>query len=81
MREEDTSKIISYIKKANWIGHILKANCLLHDANDGQMMEIKGVGRRRKTQLLDDLRNRRYMELKEEAENRKDGKESLSIKH
>jgi hypothetical protein len=35
------------------------------------MMEVKGVGRRRK-QLLDDLRNRRrYWELKEEAEDRK----------
>jgi hypothetical protein len=32
------------------------------------MTEVKGVGRRR-TQLLDDLRNRRtYWELKEEAE-------------
>jgi hypothetical protein len=33
-------------------------------------MEVKGVGRR--TQLLDDLRNRRrYWELKEKAEDRK----------
>jgi hypothetical protein len=32
------------------------------------MMEVKGLGRRR-TQLLDDLRNgRRYWELKQEAE-------------
>ena len=59
-------------KKANWIGHILRRNCLLHDAIEGQMMEVKGVGRRRRTQLLDDLRNRRrYWELKEEAEDRK----------
>jgi hypothetical protein len=36
------------------------------------MMEEKGVGRRRTTQLLDDLRNRRrYSELKEEAEYQK----------
>jgi hypothetical protein len=35
------------------------------------MTEVKGVGRRR-TQLLDGLRNRRrYWELKEEAEDRK----------
>ena len=34
------------------------------------MMEMKGVGRRR-TELLDDLGNRRrYWELKEEAEDR-----------
>ena len=58
-------------RKANWIGHILRRNCLRHDAIDGQMTEVKGVGRRR-TQLLDDLRNRRsYWELKEEAEDRK----------
>ena len=51
----------------------------LHDAIEGQMMEVKGVGRRR-TQLLDDLRNRREdtgkMKIKEE-----DGNNSLSIKH
>ena len=58
-------------RKANWIGHILRRNCLLHDATEGQMTEEKGVGRRR-TQLLDDLRNRRrYWEFKEEAEDRK----------
>ena len=57
-------------RKTNWIGHILRRNCLLHDAIEGQITEVKGVGRRR--QLLDDLRNRRrYWELKEEAEDRK----------
>ena len=45
-------------RKANWIGHILRRNCLLHD-NEGEMTEVKGVGRRRGAQLLDDLRNRR----------------------
>ena len=34
-------------RKANGIGHILRRNCLLHDAIEGQMMEVKGVGRRR----------------------------------
>ena len=58
-------------RKANWIGHILRRNSLLHDAIEGQMTEMKGVGRRR-TRLLDDLRNRRiYWELKEEAEDRR----------
>ena len=58
-------------RKANWIDHILTRNRLLHDAIEGQMKEVKEVGRTR-TQLLDDLRNRRrYWELKEEAENRK----------
>ena len=58
------------LTKANWIGRILRRNCLFHDGIEGQMTEVKGIGRRR-TQLLDDLRNRRrYWELKEEAEDR-----------
>jgi hypothetical protein len=49
----------------------VRRNCLLPDAIEGQMTEVKGVGRRR-TQLLNDLRNRRkYWELKEEAEVKK----------
>jgi hypothetical protein len=59
-------------RKTKWIGHILRRNFLLHDVIEGQM---KGVGRRR-TQLLDDLRNRRrYWELKEEH------KEELHVFH
>ena len=45
-------------RKVNWIGHVLRKKCLLHDAIEGMMTEVKGVGRRR-TQLLGDLRNRR----------------------
>ena len=57
--------------KDNWIGHILRRNCLLHDAIEVQIKEVKRVGRRR-TQPLDDLRKiRLYWELKEEAEDRK----------
>ena len=29
-------------KKVNWIGQILTRNCLLHDALEGQMTELKG---------------------------------------
>ena len=57
-------------RKANYIGHILRRNCLLHDAIEGQMMKVKGL-ERKTTQLLDDLRNRRrYWKLKEKAEDR-----------
>ena len=28
-------------RKANWIGHILRRNCLLHDVIEGQMTEMK----------------------------------------
>jgi hypothetical protein len=45
-------------RKVNWIGHILRRNCLLHDAIVRLMTEVKGIGRRI-TQLLDDLRNNR----------------------
>ena len=45
-------------RKPKWIGHILRRNCLLRDAIEGHMTEVKGVGRRI-TQLLGDLRNRR----------------------
>ena len=66
-------------RKANWIGHILRINCLLHNAIEGQMTEVKGVGRRR-TKLLDDLRNRRkFWELKERAEDRKKERKKASL--
>ena len=63
-------------RKVNYIGHIRRRNCLLHDAIEGQMTEITGVGRRsrrrRMTQLLKDLRDRRrHWKLKEESEDRK----------
>ena len=48
-----------------------RSNCLPHDITEGQMTELKGVGKIR-TQHLDELRNRRrYWELKEESEVRK----------
>ena len=58
-------------RKANWIGHILRRNCLLKQVIEGKIkgeMEVaKGRGRRRK-KLLDDLRNRiGHSHLKEEA--------------
>jgi len=50
-------------RKANWIGHILRRNCLLQRVIEGK---IKVTGRRRK--LLDYLKERRgYPHLKEEA--------------
>ena len=58
------------------IGHILRRNCLLQDSTEGQMMKVVG---RTRTQLLDNLRNRRrYFELKEEVEGEND---SLSHEH
>ena len=36
-------------RKANWIGHILRRNCFLHDATEEQMTKLKGVGRSKGT--------------------------------
>ena len=36
-------------RKANWIGHILRRNCLLHYAIEGQMTEVKGIGKKKNT--------------------------------
>ena len=62
-RIEENRALLNNIlhRDANWIGHILRINCLFHDAIEGQMMEVKGVGRRI-TQLLEDLRNEEDIE-------------------
>jgi hypothetical protein len=55
-------------RKANWIGHILRRNCLLSHIIEGKISGTRRRGRRRK-QLLDDLKEaRRYWRLKEEAQ-------------
>ena len=59
-------------RKANWIGHILRRNCLLQRVIEGKIkeeIEVTGRrGRRRRRKLLDDLKERRgYSHLKEEA--------------
>jgi hypothetical protein len=58
-------------RKANWIGPILRRNCLLNDVIEGkiegkiEVMERRG---RRRKQLLDDLKEKiGYRKLKEEA--------------
>ena len=58
-------------RKANWIDHILRRNCLLQQVIEGKIKEqievTRGRGRRRK-KLLDDLKDRKgYCQLKEEA--------------
>jgi hypothetical protein len=58
-------------RKANWIGHILRWNCLLQRVIERKIKGgIKVTGRRgrRHTKLLGDLKERRgYSHLKEEA--------------
>ena len=58
-------------RKANWIGHILRRNCLLKHVIEGEIegrIEVTGRRGRRRKQLLDDLNEKRgYCKLKEEA--------------
>ena len=58
-------------RKANWIGHILRRNCLLKQVIGGKIkgeMEVTRRRGRRHRKLLDDLKDRRgYPHLKEEA--------------
>jgi hypothetical protein len=58
-------------RKANWIGHIVRRNCLLKHVIEGQLegrIEMTRRRGRRCKQLLDDVKEkRRYWTLKEEA--------------
>src|SRR5215467_8433329 len=58
-------------RKANWIGHILRRNCLLKQVIEGKIkgeIEVTRRRGRRRKKLLDDLKDRKgYSHLKEEA--------------
>jgi len=58
-------------RKAYWIGHILRRNCLLQRVIEEKIkkaVEVTGRRGRRRRKLLDDLKERRgYSHLKEEA--------------
>jgi hypothetical protein len=58
-------------RKANWIGYILRRNCLIKQVIEGKInsgIEVTGRRGRRRSKLLDDLKDRRgYSHLKEES--------------
>ena len=60
--------------KSNWIGHLLRRNCLLKQVIEGKIkgeIEVARRQGRRRKKLLDDLKDRRgYCRLKEEAVDR-----------
>jgi hypothetical protein len=72
-RVKEERSIVHTIKrrKANWIGHILRRNCLLKHMIEEKLegrIEMMGRRGRRRKQLLDDLKEKkRYWKLKEEA--------------
>ena len=73
LRVKELGNILHEIseRKANWIGHVLRRNCLLQRIIEGKLnggIEVRGRRGRRRRTLLDDLKERRgYCHLKEEA--------------
>jgi hypothetical protein len=72
-RVKEERNVLHTIKrrKANWIGHILRGNCLLKHVIEGKRegrREVTGGRGGRRKQLLHDLERKiRYCKLKEEA--------------
>jgi hypothetical protein len=72
-RVKEERNILHTVKrrKANWIGHILRRNCLLKHVIEGKLegrIEMMGRRGRRRKQLPYDLKEKRiYCKLKEEA--------------
>jgi hypothetical protein len=72
-RVKEERNIVQTIKrrKANWIGHILRRNCLLKHVIEGKLegrTEITGRRGQSCKQLLDDLKEKtRSWKLKKEA--------------
>ena len=73
LRVKEQRNILHEIRKrkANWIGHISRRNCLLQRVIEGKIkggIEVTGRRGRRRRKPLDDLKKRRgYCHLKEEA--------------
>jgi hypothetical protein len=73
LKDKERRNILHEIRKrkANWIGHILRRNCLLRRVIEGKIeggIEVTGRQGRRRRKLLGDFKERRgYSHLKEEA--------------
>ena len=73
LRVKEQRNILHEIRKrkANWIGHISRRNCLLQWVIEGKIqggIEVIGRQGRRRRKLLEGLKERRgYSHLKEEA--------------
>jgi hypothetical protein len=73
LRVKEQRNILHEIRKrkANWIGHNLRRNCLLQRVIEGKIkggIEVRGRQGRKRRKLLDGLKERRgYSHLKKEA--------------
>jgi hypothetical protein len=76
LRVEEQRNILHELSKlkVNWIGHILRRNCLLRQVIEGKIkggIEVTGRrGRRHRKPLYDFKERRGYSHMKEEALNR-----------
>ena len=76
LRVKEQRNVLREIRKrnANWIGHILRRNCLLQRVTEGKIqgrIEVTGRQGIRRRKLLDDIKEMRgYTHLKEEAMDR-----------
>jgi hypothetical protein len=63
LRVKEQRNILQEIRKrkANWIGHILRRNCLLQRVTEGKIRGIEVTGRRgrRRRKLLDGFKESR----------------------
>ena len=64
LRVKEQRNILHEIRKrkANWLGHILRRNCLLQRVIERKMkggIEVTGRRGRRRRKLVDDLKERR----------------------
>jgi hypothetical protein len=66
VKEERNIVLTIKRRKANWIGHILRRNCLLKHVIEGKLegrIEMTGRRGRRRKQLLDDLKEKKILEI------------------
>jgi hypothetical protein len=58
-------------KKFNWMGHILRRNCLINHVIEGRIegrVEVRGRQERRRRELLDELKETKgYFKFKDET--------------
>ena len=56
-------------RKLRWVGHILRHDSLLRDIIEGRM-KGKATRQRKRLQMLSDVINKSYVDLKREAEDK-----------
>jgi hypothetical protein len=68
-RVKEEKNVVHTVKqrRADWIGHILRKNCLLRHVIQGKIEGTGGRGRRRKQLLVDTKELRECWKLKEKT--------------